>query len=140
MKHAFFALAALCIAAPACAQTGASAEVVERLRRADSNHDNVVSRQEFVAYRTQHFSRLDRNDDGYITSNEIPRAFLRRAPEVLSLEQLQAQFDANRDGRVSQAEFVNGPTPVFDVVDASDDNLATEAEFNVALEAARARR
>jgi Ca2+-binding EF-hand superfamily protein len=34
------------------------------------------------------------------------------------LTQLVAQLDKDRDGRVSNAEFVDGPTPLFDRADA----------------------
>lgn len=132
--------ASLAFAAPATAQTNVSAQTIERLRQADANRDGLVSRQEFVNYRAQQFGRLDRNGDGYITNTDMPRALARRAPAGMSPQELVAQFDANRDGRVSQSEFVNGPTPAFDVIDANNDNLATEAEFNAAAQNVRAAR
>ena len=132
--------AALAFARPAIAQTNVSAQAIERLRQADVNRDGVVSRQEFVNYRAQQFGRLDRNGDGYITNTVIPRALARRAPAGMSPQEMVVQFDANGDGRVSQSEFVNGPTPAFDVVDANNDNVATEAEFNAAAQNVRAAR
>jgi Ca2+-binding EF-hand superfamily protein len=127
-------------AAPAAAQTNVSAQTIERLRQADANHDGLVSRQEFVNYRARQFGRLDRNGDGYITNTDMPSVLARRAPAGMSPQELVVQFDANRDGRVSQSEFVNGPTPAFDAVDANNDNVATEAEFNAAAQNVRAAR
>lgn len=135
-----FMVASLALIAPAAAQTNVSSQAIERLRQADTNRDGLVSRQEFVNYRAQQFGRLDRNGDGYITNTDLPRALARRAPAGMSPQELVTQFDANGDGRVSQAEFVNGPTPAFDVVDANNDNLATEAEFDAAAQNARAAR
>lgn len=132
------AAAALLIATPACAQSGNSARMIERLRAADTNNDNAVSRQEFLAYRQTQFSRFDRNNDGYITDDDMPRFMANRAPAGMSPADMRAEFDANGDGRVSQSEFVNGPTLVFNRVDANGDNVATEAEFEAAIAQARA--
>jgi Ca2+-binding EF-hand superfamily protein len=123
--------------APAFAQD--NARMIERLRAADTNHDGAVSRGEFVSFRAQQFSRLDRNQDGFISEDDAPRFAARRmGANGLSPQQLQAAFDVNHDGRVSQSEFVGGPTPVFDRVDANANGLATEAEFDAALARARA--
>lgn len=141
MRPALLLMAAcLVFAVPAAAQTNVSAQAIERLRQADANHDGLVSRQEFLNYRARQFARLDRNGDGYITNTDMPSALARRAPAGMSPQELVVQFDANRDGRVSQSEFVNGPTPAFDVVDANNDNVATEAEFNAAAQNVRAAR
>jgi Ca2+-binding EF-hand superfamily protein len=51
---------------------------------------------------------------------------------------MTAQFDANRDGRVSQAELAAGPTPAFDAADANRDGKVTRAELDAAIAAARA--
>jgi len=132
-----FALGLAAIATPAMAQNVDSARMIERLRAADLNHDNVVSRQEFLTYRAGQFDRLDRNHDGYVTESDMPRFAARRSPAGMGPAELQAQFDVNHDGRVSRTEFVNGPTLAFDRVDANHDNLATQAEFEAALAAAR---
>ena len=139
MKHVLLiAAAALVFAAPASAQAASSSQIIERMRQADTNNDGAVSRPEFINYRAEQFGRFDRNGDGYITQNDMPRLFARRAPNGASPAEMITQFDANGDGRVSQAEFVNGPTLVFDQVDANDDNVCTEAELNAAIAAARA--
>lgn len=126
-------------AAPAFAQAGDPSRMIERLRQADANNDGAVSRTEFANHRAGQFTRFDRNGDGYITEDDIPRFAARRAGAG-DAHSMVGQFDANKDGRVSQSEFVNGPTLVFDRVDSNSDNLATEAEFTAALETARSAR
>jgi Ca2+-binding EF-hand superfamily protein len=125
-------LLSLSFGAPAFAQAGDGSRMLERLSAADTNNDGAVSLQEVRAQRAGQFSRLDRNGDGYFVADEIPRFAQQRAG--MDLNQLVTQFDANHDGRVSQSEFVNGPTMVFDRVDANGDDVVTQA----VLDAARA--
>lgn len=99
---------------------------------ADSNKDGLVSRDEFIAARAGQFSRLDRNDDGFLDDGDMPRRALARRQQGGG--QLQAQLDANGDGRISKDEFVSGPTPLFDQADANHDGVLDEPE----VESARA--
>jgi len=50
--------------------------IVDKL---DSNHDGVVSLDEYLAAAKARFGRLDKNGDGYITADEIPA---RHAPHA----------------------------------------------------------
>ncbi len=142
MRTLLFSLVAAfgCIDA-ASAQASAPSFAIERLRQADANHDGVVSRQEFITFRTEQFSRFDRDGDGFISEADRPRAFSNRGGAFgMTPQEMIAQFDTNGDQRLSRAEVANGPTPAFDRVDANHDNVATEAEFNAAAEALRAAR
>ena len=108
--------------------------MIAQLEKADANHDGAVSRDEFTAFRATQFERIDRNRDGYMTESDIPGFAKNRIPEEMSIENLKANFDANKDGKVSKLEFVNGPALMFDRVDTNKDNTVTKSE----LEAARA--
>jgi hypothetical protein len=85
---------------------------------ADMNGDGVVTREEFHAVRERAFRRLDRNGDGYIDQADLTSRPMARQKAQERLTQLVAQLDKDRDGRVSNAEFVDGPTPLFDRADA----------------------
>lgn len=136
-------LSGLCLflATPALAQgaSGASSAMIERLRAADTNHDGVVERAEFIAYRAGNFSRLDRNGNGILEEKDIP-SFLRGRGGPLDFAALKSQFDANHDGVISRQEFVNGPTSIFDLADANHDGRVTLAELDAAVTRARATR
>ena len=84
---------------------------------ADTNGDGIITREEFLAARERAFVRLDRNDDGYIDKDDLPSRLVGRGTAQQRLTQLVTQLDRDGDGRVSKAEFVEGPTPLFDRAD-----------------------
>jgi Ca2+-binding EF-hand superfamily protein len=107
--------------------------------RADVNKDGTVTREEFITARAEHFTKLDRNSDGYIDSNDVPeRLAKRRAQNGGGSDFLASQFDADGDGKVSKEEFVNGPTLAFDRADTNKDNVLDAKELAAAKEAAKA--
>lgn len=126
--------------APGLAQVSTSrADLIARMGQADSNRDGVITRAEFIGWRMTNFLRFDRNRDGALSDADMP-TFLKATSVGAQFDQLKAQFDANRDGRVTSQEFVGAPTPLFDTVDANRDNLLTRSERDAALLAARATR
>ena len=48
-------------------------------------------------------------------------------------------FDRNGDGRISRAEYLSGPTPIFDAADADHDQVVSKAELSAAATQAKAR-
>jgi Ca2+-binding EF-hand superfamily protein len=85
---------------------------------ADTNGDGVITREEFHAARERAFTKLDRNGDGYIDKDDLSGRLAGRQKAQERLAQLVTQLDQDGDGRVSKAEFVDGPTPLFDRADA----------------------
>lgn len=133
------ALAALAVPLAAQAQPGAGrdpAQALDRIFEADSNGDGMVTRPELIAWRAQQWSRLDRNRDGYFTRDDLP-GFAAGRWNGPRLMQLRQQFDVNRDGRLSRAEFTDGPTPAFTLADANHDGTVTRAEVQAALDTTR---
>jgi Ca2+-binding EF-hand superfamily protein len=118
------------LATPAAAQTS-DTMMLERMRQADTNRDNMITRDELIASRAANFSRFDRNSDGMLTNADIP-AILRRTAIGQQVETMRMEFDANSDGKVAREEFVSGPTPVFDRADANRDNQLTQPEIDAA--------
>lgn len=129
--------------APMAAQAAAAGgqglqRAEEQLRAADKNGDGAVSRAEFTQYRAAQWTRLDRNGDGYFSKADIPSFAQSRWDGERAVE-LRRQFDRDRDGRISRAEFFGGPTPIFDTADANRDNVVSKTEMQAAAEQLKAR-
>lgn len=133
-------LSTLMLAAPAFAQTAAdNARAVSRMMEADANHDGQVTRAELVQWRAANFVRFDRNGDGLLSPDDIPPIF--RASSIgMQLAAMIKQYDANADGRLSRPEFVDGPTPLFDLADVNHDAVVTKAEIGATTARLRASR
>lgn len=112
----------------AAAERMVARDAVDQLRRADLNQDGAISRAEVTQFRTTQWRRLDRNGDGVFYSDDLP-AFARGKWNSERLAAMRAQFDGNRDGRITRQEFVEGPTVAFDLGDANHDGLLTQAEM-----------
>ncbi|ENY81572.1 MULTISPECIES: EF-hand domain-containing protein [Sphingopyxis] len=133
------AFAAFLPATGALAAPGGDFErAAQELRDADRNGDGVVSRAEFQQYRVGRWAKMDRNGDGYFSKDDLP-ALARSRWDSDRLTQLRRDFDKNRDGRISRAEFVGGPMPMFDAADSNRDNQVSKAELQALGQKAKAR-
>jgi hypothetical protein len=130
-----FPLLIVSVALPAHAAAPNAALMLSRMEGADANRDGQITRAELIAFRAANFSRLDRDGNGMLTRSDVP-AFAKRLNPSLDINALITQFDINRDGQVSRAEFVNGPTAVFDEADRNKDGILTRAERAAARTAA----
>lgn len=106
--------------------------------RADTNSDGSVTKEEFIAARGARFAQFDRNSDGYIDSNDVPKRLAERRKQNGGGEMLGGHFDADSDGRVSKDEFINGPTLMFDRADTDKNDVLDAQELTAAKEAAKA--
>lgn len=109
------------------------------IARADADKDGNVSKAEFTALRTQMASRLDRNNDGVIDAKDAERFRRRRANLESRIREVSRGFDLNGDGVIEVEEFINGPTLVFDMVDADGNGIVSAAELEAAHAAFEAR-
>lgn len=82
----------------------------------------VTSRLDYGGMVERRFHLLDRNQDGYVTSDELPH---RNDPTIMSL-------DHDGDGRVSAQEFSEGMMARFDANDLNKDGTVTSNEYRAA--------
>lgn len=106
----------------------------ELFAQADSNHDGVVSRQEFLAARAARFDKLDRNHDGYLTDDDIPRFMRTNVDRMQTFHAMLQMADTNHDGKVSRDEFIAAGERMFDLIDNNHDNVIDKAEMQQAAE------
>lgn len=142
-----FGLLVLATMVPAIAQAAAAgrnardfgeADVIERIRQADSNRDGVITRSELLAQRAAEWPRMDRDGDGYFSRYDLP-GFARDRWDGGRLAAMRQTYDGDRDGRISRAEFTSGPTLAFDMIDANADGRVNEAEIRAARTRAQQR-
>jgi Ca2+-binding EF-hand superfamily protein len=131
-------VAAVCglFAAPALADTGMSLE--SKFKKADANGDGLISREEHATSARDHYQKMDGNADGYVTLSEIkalhddwkgpkPKAWKENASDKLS------KMDGNGDGRLTAAEHAAYKAQLFDDWDADRDGMLTESEFSTGM-------
>lgn len=111
---------------PPAAGGGAGGRGLEMLLSADTDSDGVITRAEFVSARQARFSQMDRNGDGYLSRDDAAGGGQMRRGRLLRrggggggerLRQAMDAVDRDGDGRVSRAEFVDGPAALFDRAD-----------------------
>lgn len=120
----FISLSAVAACAPAQAQRADAL-----LRNADANQDGDVTREEFRVSRATQFRRLDRDNDGVAMLSEMPRLANSNRPEARALRTLLTRADRDGDGRITRAEFVDGPSPLFEAADADQDGRLSSEEI-----------
>ena len=130
MIKMILAAAALLAAPAAFAQS--KGEGMKLLTAADSNRDGVVTRDEYARARAANFARLDRNKDGAVSNADFKR-LTRFKPDAASrLDTLIATMDADKDGKVTRAEFDTAPMPLFERADANGDGRIDANEMAAA--------
>lgn len=82
------------------------------MKQLDADKNGTVNRQEYQAFMTQAFDKLDANNDGSLSKAE--------AGQVLKPDQF-ATTDANGDGRIGQNEFMDQVMKDFAAADKGGD-------------------
>lgn len=138
--------------APA-ATTGSKAPAAKRpakppLRSLDANHDGRVTKEEYLAGTKRRFAKADANRDGVISAQEAKAAKLalkekqarRDAKRVAkgkpvkprksgtSAKPYLSALDANKDGRVSQKEYLARREKKFKEMDVNRDGVVSREE------------
>lgn len=118
--------------APGAAHAQVDRDSLSRLAEADADRNGRITRAEVIAERAARFPSLDRNRDGAISKEDLSGIAGFAPGASRQLEQLKALADANRDGRVTRAEFQAAPMPVFNAVDSNRDGVVDRAELAAA--------
>jgi Ca2+-binding EF-hand superfamily protein len=148
LTFAALGLAALgALATPALAQEhGRGRAAGERMfQQADANHDGRVTEAEAWDSLSARFARADSNKDGGVTWDEF-RAYTqaemtarrgdRPAPPAARMARMEQRgqgmfraLDADKDGKVTQAELRPFAEAMFRARDANGDNALTQDEL-----------
>ncbi len=106
----------------------ASGQSVERLAQADANGDGQIEWQEMLDLRAAMFERLDRNGDGFADEDDSPRFGPGKARFGEGLARIR-DADTDGDGRISQAEIMDAPAPIFEEGDTDGDKVLSAEEL-----------
>lgn len=148
---------ALLLVSAALAAGTADAQTRDRdafFERLDTNGDGIADADELLAARRDAFARADKDDNGYVTGAEVdalvgnrgdaPRTRRgglvrgigqRRMPGV---EAAVRRLDSDKDGRISEAEFVEAKSPLLERFDANRDGAISREEVDRAQQRMRA--
>lgn len=96
------------------------------MHKIDTNHDRMVSRDEWISFQNKVFAMLDRNNTGKVDPTEYMRGYPAvasfatggYASGLLSREMFN-RIDANHDGTISHDEFIDYQLKIFDMMDTS---------------------
>jgi len=123
------------------------------LRAADANGDNTITQAEIDSLQAEMFEWMDRNGDGYLDDAD-------QSPVHARLRELRAEdraergdgdgegrrwgrrgggprhlrADADDDGRVSRAEFLERENRMFERLDTDENGSVTPEELDAAVE------
>lgn len=104
----------------------------------DANDDGVISAEEAASAADEVFSAMDANDDGILTEGEYMAVRMgpqygynadRQAAMQTAKAGRFASIDANADGAVSKAEFLDAAQAHFKDADDDTDGQVTPWEF-----------
>jgi hypothetical protein len=92
----------------------------------DLNHDGIYTCDEWKVYGKRLFNMAASTHDGFIDAKAFE--IIKRADPIFADADFD-DFDANHDGRLSEAEFVDKPSPFFARYDKNHDCQVTPDEL-----------
>jgi hypothetical protein len=93
----------------------------------DTNKDGKITRAEYNAARDKLFADMDYTKDGYLIGLEV-RLFMRQRIEA-RMKARFAAIDTNKDGGISEAEWLASRDAQFKRMDSNKDGKVTEEEI-----------
>ncbi len=115
----------------AVAQSGGENAGARRgIFQADADSDGVLTRAEFDASRVAQFARLDTDNNGELTREEMraQRGDRGRRGHRGHRGGGLTRADANNDGNITREEFLARPTAMFARLDADNDGVIQASE------------
>ena len=97
------------------------------LKKADANKDGTITKDELRASQQNRFKAIDTNNDGVIGVEEVQQRMARRMEK--RAKRMTRRFDANRDGKVTEEEFLAAADKRLYVMDLNDDGQITKDEM-----------
>ncbi|HEY2485058.1 MAG TPA: EF-hand domain-containing protein, partial [Candidatus Binataceae bacterium] len=96
------------------------------MHKMDTDHDNMVSRKEWIAFQNEVFAMIDTHRTGEVDESE----YMSSRPNVavfatggyansLLTREMFEKIDTDWDGRISRQEFLRYQLKVFDMMDTS---------------------
>jgi Ca2+-binding EF-hand superfamily protein len=115
----------------------ASAPVLAQMSpwaQADSNGDGAIDRAEFDAQRANHFKSTDSDGDGFVTEAELKAFFEAKRAQMEAhrgdkAAKMMERLDANKDGKITEAEWPKEGRMSFKNADADSDGAVTAEEL-----------
>jgi Ca2+-binding EF-hand superfamily protein len=99
------------------------------LAKLDTNHDGVVSQDEYVAAAKAKFAALDTQGTGQVTAQQIATSQVAQQRDLKFAEHEVKKLDANSDGVISQSEYLAASQSRFAKLDKNGDGFITEDEM-----------
>lgn len=116
------------------------------LQAADENGDRSVTRAEFDALASEVFAWRDRSGDGFlddVDQSPVARRLIAARADAdddrPDRPRRPGRADADEDGRISQAEFMEVESRLFTRLDADEDGVITPSELDEHADARRDR-
>jgi len=102
----------------------------------DTNGDGSVERAEFDKVRDERFAAVDANKDGKIDRDEFRqhRREMRQEWRAKRMDWMTKRLDTDKDGSVSEDEFLAGPKKRFEKLDTNSDGKIDSAEMKASVE------
>jgi len=92
----------------------------------DRNHDGIVTCDEWKAYAAELFDSADAGHKGFVSTDEF--ATIIKTDRMFETADFK-YWDANHDGKVTRAEFVDRPNPAFALLDKKKECALTSTEL-----------
>jgi hypothetical protein len=101
----------------------------------DLNGDGVYTCENWKMYLARIFMVADHNHDQYLSEDEFQAV---RAADPIFADADFSVFDTNGDGRISRAEFMSVPNPLFAIYDRDKTCRVTQTEIDAVKAASQA--